>query len=314
MAKVFVDGQEGTTGLQIRDRLVHHPEVTLLEIDPALRKDSKARQALFAQSDIAFLCLPDAAAREAVALSAGAQTRFIDASTAHRTDPNWVYGLPELNAPQRDAIVGAQYVANPGCHATGFLLLVAPLVAAGLLPAESLLSCQSLTGYSGGGKGLIARYETASELQQPQLQGPSHYALGFGHKHLPEMQHFGGLQQAPVFTPVVGPFYQGMVVTVPLHRQQLTGGASLQSVHAALAQHYQDATFVQVQPCAELPKDGFFDPQACNGSNLNQVFVFGDDQHLVLLSRLDNLGKGASGAAVQNMNIMLWLPEHLSLL
>jgi N-acetyl-gamma-glutamyl-phosphate reductase len=313
MVKVFVDGQEGTTGLQIRDRLLQHPEVTLLEIDPALRKDAKARQALFAQSDVAFLCLPDAAAREAVALSAGSHTRLIDASTAHRTNPEWVYGLPELSAQQRTAIASAQYVANPGCHATGFLLLVSPLVAAGLLPAETRLSCQSLTGYSGGGKGLIARYEAASDAHKLQLQGPSHYALGLGHKHLPEMQHFAGLAQAPVFTPVVGPFYQGMVVTVPLHLDQL-GGVDLHTIHAALAAHYQQSAFVQVQPCAELPPDGFFDPQACNGSNQNQIFIFGDDQHLVLLSRLDNLGKGASGAAVQNMNIMLGLPEHLGLI
>lgn len=312
MIKVFVDGQEGTTGLQIRERLLHHPEVKLLEIEPALRKDAQARKTLFAASDVAFLCLPDAAAREAVALSAGTQTRLIDASTAHRTDPAWVYGLPELNVAQRDAIAGASYVANPGCHATGFLLLVSPLIATGLLPAATLLSCQSLTGYSGGGKGLIARYEQAPNEAKAQLLGPSHYGLTLGHKHLPEMQHFSGLQHPPVFTPVVGPFYQGMVVTVPLHVEQF-GGASIAAVHAALSAHYEHAPMVQVQPYNTLPEGGFFDPQAANGTNYNHIFVYGDGQHVVLLSRLDNLGKGASGAAVQNMNIMLGLPDGLSL-
>lgn len=315
MYQVFVDGQEGTTGLQIKERLERHPEVTLLEIDPARRKDRDERQRLLNEADVAFLCLPDAAARESAGLCTSGSTRLIDASTAHRVDPDWAYGLPELSPVQRAAIASSKRVANPGCHATGFNLLVRPLVDAGVLPAGTALSCQSLTGYSGGGKGLIERYEQADEATRQRLQGPSHYALSLAHKHLPEMQALTGLTAPPVFTPLVGPYYKGMVVTVPLHAWQLASVRTAQALHAELANYYAGSRFVTVQPfSADGQVDGgFLDPQGANDTNENQIFVFGDDERILLLSRLDNLGKGASGAAVQNMNIMLGLPEELGL-
>lgn len=316
MVKVFVDGQEGTTGLQIKERLDRHPEVQLLEIDPAERKNTVARQALLNEADVAFLCLPDAAAKESAALVTNDSTRLIDASTAHRTDPDWVYGLPEISPEQRQRIAQSTRVSNPGCHATGFNLLIAPLVARGLLHPSSPLSCQSLTGYSGGGKALIASYEDADEATQARLQGPSHYGLSLNHKHLPEMQNVCGLALPPVFTPVVGPFYKGMVVTVPLHAAQLMmDSRDAASVRDALAEHYADSHFVKVMPydATGSVDGGFLNPQGANDSNRNEIFVFGADQRILLVSRLDNLGKGASGAAVQNMNIMLGLPEDTSL-
>ncbi len=316
MYNVFVDGQEGTTGLQIKERLERHPEVTLMEIDPALRKDRSERQRLLNRADVAFLCLPDAAARESAELCTSASTRLIDASTAHRVDPDWDFGLPELNTEQRARIAASHRVANPGCHSTGFILLVRPLVDAGILRPETALSCQSLTGYSGGGKGLIERYEQAEGEARARLQGPSHYALGLSHKHLPEMQKLAGLTAPPVFTPVVGPYYKGMVVTVPLQVRQLASGHKAESVHRVLSAHYADSRFVTVQPLAPDGQvdGGFLNPQGANDTNENQIFVFGDDERILLVSRLDNLGKGASGAAVQNMNLMLGLPEELSLL
>lgn len=315
MYKVFVDGQDGTTGLQIRDRLQHHHEVTLTEIDPALRKDPAERQRLLNEADVAFLCLPDAAAKESAALVTSDTTRVIDASSAHRVDPDWVYGLPELSSELRQAIAASRRVANPGCHATGFNLVVAPLVAQGILPADTPLSCQSVTGYSGGGKGLIQRYESAEGAEKAALQAPRHYALTLGHKHLPEMRVLTGLTAAPVFTPLVGPYYKGMTVTVPLHLSQLQGVDSAQAVRDRLAEHYADSTFVRVQPydAAAGVDGGFMDPQGVNDTNVNEIHVFGDSERVLLVSRLDNLGKGASGAAVQNMNIMLGLPETLGL-
>ncbi|MCH8551683.1 MAG: N-acetyl-gamma-glutamyl-phosphate reductase [Natronospirillum sp.] len=315
MYSVFVDGQEGTTGLQIKERLTRHPEVELLEIDPEKRKDTGERQRLINAADIAFLCLPDAAAKESAALCTSDSTRLIDASTAHRVDPEWVFGLPELDAGQREKIAAAKRVANPGCHSTGFILLVRPLIDAGILPAGTALSCQSLTGYSGGGKGLIERYEQADEQTRARLQGPSHYALGLTHKHLPEMQALTGLTSPPVFTPLVGPYYKGMVVTVPLHAWQLASVHTAEAVHAQLTEHYADSRFVTVQPfdASGQVDGGFLNPQGANDTNENQIFVFGGDEHILLMSRLDNLGKGASGAAVQNMNIMLGLPEQTGL-
>jgi N-acetyl-gamma-glutamyl-phosphate reductase len=312
--KVFVDGQEGTTGLQIRDRLLGHGGVALIEIDPDKRKDTAERQRLLNEADVSFLCLPDAAARESAELATNPRARLIDASTAHRTDPSWVYGLPELDGEQRVKIRGAKRVANVGCHAVGFILLVRPLVAAGVLPKDYPVTCHSLTGYSGGGKKLIAQYEAPGRPRFP-LGAPRHYALAMKHKHVPEMQKYAGLGFRPLFNPIVGDFYKGMAVTVPLENRLLARKPSANSVHGLLAEYYDGERFVKVMPfdaTANL-QDGYFDPMGSNDTNRNDVFVFGNDEQMVLVSRLDNLGKGASGAAVQNMNLMLGLDEGATL-
>jgi N-acetyl-gamma-glutamyl-phosphate reductase len=314
MHKVFVDGQEGTTGLQIRDRLLEHDGVTLIEIDPAMRKDASERRRLLNEADIAFLCLPDAAAKESAALVTSERTRLIDASTAHRTDPSWVYGLPELNKAQRISIRSARRVANVGCHAVGFILLVHPLVAAGVVPKDYPVTCHSLTGYSGGGKKMIAEYEKPGRARFP-IGAPRHYALGMSHKHLPEMQKYGGLDYAPAFNPIVGDFYKGMTVVVPLARRLLAKKLSLKDVHDVLAEYYAGERFVRVMAFNDDANldGGYFDPLGANETNCNDIFVFGNDENMVLVSRLDNLGKGASGNAVQNMNLMLGLDEGTGL-
>jgi N-acetyl-gamma-glutamyl-phosphate reductase len=314
MHKVFVDGQEGTTGLQIRDRLLGHGGVTLIEIDPIKRKDASERRRLLNEADIAFLCLPDAAAKESAALVKSDRTRLIDASTAHRTDPSWVYGLPELNKAQRAKIRSAGRVANVGCHAVGFILLMHPLVAAGVVAKDYAATCHSITGYSGGGKKMIAQYEEQGRPRFP-LGAPRHYALGMSHKHLPEMRKYGGLDFAPAFNPIVGNFYKGMTVVVPLARRLLAKKLSLADIHDLLAGYYAGERFVRVMPFdgdANLD-DGCFDPLGSNDTNRNDIFVFGNDENMVLVSRLDNLGKGASGNAVQNMNLMLGLEEATAL-
>lgn len=314
MHKVFVDGQEGTTGLQIRDRLLGHGDVALIEIDPAKRKDTAERRRLLNEADIAFLCLPDAAAKESAALVTNDRTRLIDASTAHRTAPSWVYGLPELNKAQRAKIRSARRVANVGCHAAGFIVLIHPLVAAGVVPKDYPVTCHSITGYSGGGKKMIAVYEAPERTRFP-IGAPRYYALGMSHKHLPEMQKYGGLDFAPAFNPIVGDFYKGMTVTVPLARRLLAKKLSLKDVHDLLAAHYDGERFVKVMPFDSDAKldDGYFDPLGSNDTNRNDIFVFGNDENMVLMSRLDNLGKGASGNAVQNMNLMLGLDEGTTL-
>jgi len=315
MKTVFVDGQEGTTGLQIRERLSAHPGVQCLEIASDERKNAVRRSALINQADLVFLCLPDAAAREAVALIApdNTHTRVIDASTAHRIAPGWTYGLPELSPAQREAIRVAPRVAVNGCHASGLIVLLAPLVAAGLVPADYPVVCHSLTGYSGGGKAMIAQYE--AERERHGLDAARWYALGQMHKHLPEMRHYSGLRYEPVFLPLVDDFYQGLAVSIPLHTRLLPVGVTRTRVYEALADHYRDARWVRVMPLDDPGNapDGFFDVQACNQSNRCDVFVFGNDERMVLIARLDNLGKGASGAAVQCMNLMLGFDEGLGL-
>lgn len=329
---VFVDGHEGTTGLQIDEYLRRRPDITVLKIDPALRKDPAERARLLNQADVAFLCLPDAAARESVGLVTNPATCIIDTSTAHRTDPGWAYGLPELSHGQRQHIAGSKRIANPGCHATAFILAVRPLVDAGLLPADHSLSATSLTGYSGGGKKMIEQYQGALSaalmVEQAGQSGrraeaithaalamlsPRPYALAMQHKHLPEMQRHAALSQPPIFSPVVGPYFKGLAVSIPLDVARLTSGASRQAIHQALAERYAGEAFVRVAPLDVEVEGGFFDVQGSNDSNRVDLFVFGNDRQCQVVARLDNLGKGASGAAVQSMNIHLGLDEGLGL-
>jgi N-acetyl-gamma-glutamyl-phosphate reductase len=310
--RIFVDGQEGTTGLRIHEMLARRSDVEVLRIDADKRKDAAERARLLNAADVAFLCLPDAAAREAVALVDNPGTCVIDASTAHRIAPGWAFGLPELAKDQRDKIRAAKRISNPGCHSTAFVLLVRPLVDAGLLPAEALLSATSITGYSGGGKKMIEQYEAGGN---PALLSPRPYGLTLTHKHLPEMVAHTGIRQAPVFLPVVSSFYKGLAVSVPLHVSQLRAGTTPDQLQEALAAHYAGERFIQVMPLRDpaVLESGFFDVQACNDTNNAQLFVFANDTQVLLMSRLDNLGKGASGAAVQSMNVHLGLDEGLGL-
>ena len=318
--KVYIDGKDGTTGLQIYDRLAARDDIDLLLIDETKRKDSAERRKLMAAADIVFLCLPDAAAIEAVALAEGTGARIIDASTAHRTAPGWVYGFPELRKGQREAIAKADRVANPGCHATGFISIVAPLVQAGVLPADADLSCFSLTGYSGGGKKMIAQYEAAEKPEE--LFSPGIYGVMQNHKHLPEMQKICGLTKPPVFSPIVDDYYKGMATTVPLHRSQLRGVSSLHQVWQVLADHYGTYDGKRLVYVAGDPTDeeGGIEPNsklygnAKAGSNDLTLVVAGNDEQFTITALFDNLGKGASGAAVQNMNLMLGLEETAGLL
>lgn len=309
---VYVDGQEGTTGLQLREVLAGRSDIEILRIDPDKRKDAAERARLLNAADVAFLCLPDAASREAATMVTNPGTCLIDASTAHRTDPAWVFGLPELAPGQRDRIRQARRISNPGCHATAFVLLIRPLIDAGIIAPEMLLTANSLTGFSGGGRSMIQNYQTSGD---PKLSSPRPYALGLTHKHLPEMLAHTGLKTAPVFEPIVGNFYKGLAVSVPLHLSQLRTGTTIEALHAALERHYDGEAFVRVLPLndPETIAAGGFDVQACNDTNRADLFVFGTGTQALLIGRLDNLGKGASGAAVQSMNIRLGLDEGLGL-
>jgi N-acetyl-gamma-glutamyl-phosphate reductase len=311
---VFVDGQEGTTGLRIHEYLAQRSDVEVLSIDPERRKDAAERARLLNAADVAFLCLPDDAAREAAAMVNNPLTCLIDASTAHRIAPGWAFGLPELAPGQRDRLRAAKRIANPGCHASAFILLLRPLVDAGIVPASLPISATSITGYSGGGKKMIAQYERGGEAR---LAAPRPYALALKHKHLPEMQVHGGLQNPPLFMPVVGNFYKGLAVTVPLHLAQLAPGRSAKDIHRALAQRYEGERFIRVLPLSDPAVldagGGFFDVMGANDSNRVDIFVFANDSQALLIARLDNLGKGASGAAVQTMNLHLGIDEGLGL-
>ncbi|MGE0803306.1 MAG: N-acetyl-gamma-glutamyl-phosphate reductase [Lautropia sp.] len=320
VTKVFVDGQEGTTGLQINEYLSRRNDVEVLRIDADRRKDPAERGRLLNAADIAFLCLPDAAAREAVALVTNPRTCVIDASTAHRIDPGWAFGIPELAPQSREQLRAAKRIANPGCHATAFLLLVRPLVDAGVLPPDYPIDAFSITGYSGGGKKMIEQYRAAAAApagSAERLDAPRQYGLALVHKHLPEMRVHGRLAQPPIFAPIVGPFYKGLAVSIGLFPARLAGGSSARSVHRVLTERYAGERFVRVLPVNDPAvldaAAGYFDVQGSNDSNRADLFVFGNDERIMLIGRIDNLGKGASGAAVQCMNVHLGLDEGLGL-
>jgi N-acetyl-gamma-glutamyl-phosphate reductase len=310
--RVFVDGHEGTTGLRIHEYLAARSDIELLVIDSEKRKDATERARLLNAADVAFLCLPDAAAKEAVALITNPNTCVIDASTAHRTQSGWAFGLPELHAGQRDAIRASKRIANPGCHASAFILAMRPLVDAGLVPQDAHISCNSITGYSGGGKSMIAQYEAGGDAK---LNSPRPYALTLAHKHQPEMAAHTGLTSPPLFQPIVGPFYNGLAVSIPLHFADLKPGTTPEQLHAALAARYSGEPFIRVLPLRDAATlaEGFYDVQACNDTNRVDILVLGNESHAMVMARLDNLGKGASGAAVQSMNVHLGVDEGLGL-
>ena len=299
MKRVFIDGSAGTTGLRIRERLASRADLELVVLSDELRKDVSARRDALNSSDVAFLCLPDAAAVEAVSLVANTNTVVIDTSTAHRTADGWEYGFPELSG-RRERIAASRRIANPGCHASGFVALVEPLVRAGLVSRDARLCAFSLTGYSGGGKKMIADYETA---HTPLHDGGRQYALGQTHKHLPEMSKVCGLEFAPCFSPVVVPHLSGMEVTVPLH------GVKVETVRDCYREYYGKAGLVAFVDDPAAAEGGFLSSAGLSGRDDMEVSVYGNDDRAVLVSRFDNLGKGASGAAIQNMNLVLGCPE-----
>ena len=306
MKKVFIDGSAGTTGLRIAERLSTRNDLTLLSIDERFRKDENARREIMNQADIVFFCLPDDAARNAITLIENDTTAVIDTSTAHRTDPAWTYGFPELNG-QREAIQNAKRIANPGCHASGFIALVRPLTECGVLSPDTLLTCFSLTGYTGGGKKMIAQYE--SNERPSSFDAPRQYGLTQSHKHLPEMRQFSKLLNAPIFCPIVAAFPTGMEVTVPLFASQAK--ASLKEISEIYRQYYQDDL---VRFVSSPDEDGLLCANALSGTDRMEITVFGNEERILLTARFDNLGKGASGAAIQNMNLLLGVDESTGLI
>ncbi len=318
--RVFVDGQEGTTGLQIHERLNLRDDVEILSIDPEKRKDPAVRKELIDASDVTFLCLPDEAAKESAALCSNPKTRIIDASTAHRTNPDWVYGLPEISGEQYERIAKSRRIANPGCHATAFILGIYPLIRNGLVSASDAFASYSITGYSGGGKKLIAAYEAdgaqcSAPGESPALFAPRPYALSLFHKHIPEMMKVCSLTNTPFFNPVLGPFYKGMAVTTALFPQQFSKKAAPEEIVRILSEHYAGRPFIQVMPYEANPvlDGGALNCTVCNDTNRARIYVFGNKDVMQVTAVIDNLGKGASGAAVQNMNIALGLAETTGL-
>lgn len=298
--KVFIDGQAGTTGLQLKSKLVNHPGVNLLEIDEDKRKDTDERQRLMNESDVVFLCLPDAAAIEAVKLVSNPDTVIIDASTAHRVADGWTYGFSELSAEHYEAIKNAKRIANPGCHATGFISVVYPLVSAGIMPSSYPVTAHSITGYSGGGNKMIADYENPDRAEE--IGTPRQYGLGQTHKHLPEMKKITGLDCEPVFNPIVSDYYCGMAVSVPVYTKLLNKQMSADELYEFFSDYYKNSEFITVH---KAPESGFLSPIGLEGTNKMKIHICGNADRVTITSVFDNLGKGASSAAIENMNIAM---------
>ncbi len=310
--KVFVDGSEGTTGLQINERLASRNDLDIIKIDVEKRKDINERKKCLNDADIVFLCLPDNAAIEAVSLIENPRTKVIDASTAHRTNVSWAYGLPELSRSHRAKIQASTRVSVPGCYATGFISLMYPLVSEGIIPKDYPVTTHAVSGYSGGGKKLIAQFEApeGNTFESPQL-----YALGLTHKHIPEMTVISGLEHSPLFSPLVCPYYKGMSVCIPVYPRLLTQPVTKEAIHAFLTNHYSGEKFIKVMPL-DIEKEyinSFISATRVNDTNYLEIYVTGNSDQIMLVSVLDNLGKGSSGAAIQNMNIMLGLSEDVGL-
>ncbi len=308
MKKVFIDGGAGTTGLRILERLSGRSDVEILTIPEDKRKDPETKKKIMNQADVVFLCLPDAAAVESVALVENPETVVIDASTAHRTNADWAYGFPELGEACLQKLTASKRIAVPGCHASGFIALVYPLVEKGILPKNALLTCHSLTGYSGGGKSMIAEY--ASPERSALLGAPEQYAIAQQHKHLKEMKGVTGIENAPVFCPIVGDFYSGMLVTVPLHASQVKGG--LDDIRKVYQERYQSEIVFYAETDGD-GKAGFLSAAAYSGKDCMRISVHGNDERILLTATYDNLGKGASGAAIECMNIAMGLPKNVGL-
>jgi N-acetyl-gamma-glutamyl-phosphate reductase len=308
--KIFIDGQEGTTGLKIGKRLRERNDLEVLSIAAEDRKDLGARLEMIRRADISFLCLPDAASKEIAGL-ADPSSRILDTSTAHRTDKNWVYGFPELTGAQKETIRESNRIAVPGCHATGFISLVKPLIALDIIDKDYPLACHSVTGYSGGGKSMIAQYEW--DLRDRAFDSPRQYGLDQNHKHLPEMQAVTGISSPPAFHPIVAPYYSGMLATVPLHSRLMKRKLSLSELQQKFEEYYRGRPLIRIRNAAEKPADGaagFISAGAFAETDGLEIYVLGNDKQITLVARFDNLGKGASGAAIQCMNIMLGLPEE----
>ncbi|MBE6773186.1 MAG: N-acetyl-gamma-glutamyl-phosphate reductase [Ruminococcaceae bacterium] len=308
MVKVFIDGQAGTTGLQLKSKLDKHPYVEIIEIEEDKRKDSSERQRLMNESDVVFLCLPDAAAIEAVKLVTNPNTVIIDASTAHRTADGWSYGFPELSEKHRLNIKNSKRIANPGCHATGFISLVYPLISEGIMSADYPVTAHSITGYSGGGNKMIGEYESSD--RPSEYDSPRQYGLTQNHKHLPEMKKITGLENEPVFNPIVSDYYCGMAVSVPVHTALLNKCKSVQELTKFFTAYYADSCFISVRM---LPDNGFISPMGLEGTNNLVIYVGGNERRVTLTAVFDNLGKGASSAALQNMNIAMGFDENTAL-
>lgn len=307
---VFIDGQEGTTGLKIVEDLSKLSNIEVMRIDREKRKNIAERSKLLNQADLVFLCLPDSAAKESIELIKNKDTRVINTSTAFRTDKDWVFGLPEIK-DHRELIRSASKVSVPGCHATGFIVTIRPLIEAGLLQKDYPITCYSLTGYSGAGKKGIEEYENPVHVATKQLHAPKHYALQLNHKHLPEMVMYSGLSHEPLFTPIIANYRQGMAMTIPLISRMLLKKSTAREIHETLAEYYSSEPFIHVMPFQSeaYHDEGRFNITECNNTNRLEIFVFGNNDNINIISRYDNLGKGASGAAIQNMNLMLGFDE-----